>query len=372
MQAPAELEGRHRRAAQGARRRGRPAGGDRQGAEARQSCKVSIFGDSAHSTDFEQALSRACEKMQRGRRQALRRALRGDGAEAHVPVPAADGGGRAPLLLAAAAAVCRAPRAVPAQPRLHVPADRRDADPECDRRTSSCRSPASLDFVKFLLYVLPPLLRVPLDARRLRRGPLQDAAQVLHARRRSTSCCSASRCWRASSTRCWRCRERSPRGRSCTSTWTRSTRRSSSTTGPSSPASRWSSAAPAGAAWSPPRATRCAASACIPRCRCARRSGAARRRSSWRRASSATARVSAQVFEVFREFTDLVEGLSLDEAFLDVTGSIGLFGSGEDMAREIKKRIRERTGLTRLRRRLAQQAAREARLRDGQARRAHA
>ena len=55
--------------------------------------------------------------------------------------------------------------------------------------------------------------------------------------------------------------------------------------------------------------------------------------------------VSAQVFEVFGEFTDLVEGLSLDEAFLDVTGSIGLFGSGEDMAREIKKRIHERTGL---------------------------
>ncbi len=56
--------------------------------------------------------------------------------------------------------------------------------------------------------------------------------------------------------------------------------------------------------------------------------------------------VSAQVFEVFREFTDLVEGLSLDEAFLDVTASTGLFGSGEDMAREIKRRIRERTGLT--------------------------
>jgi DNA polymerase-4 len=56
--------------------------------------------------------------------------------------------------------------------------------------------------------------------------------------------------------------------------------------------------------------------------------------------------VSAKVFEVFREFTDHVEGLSLDEAFLDVTASTGLFGSGEDMAREIKKRIRERTGVT--------------------------
>jgi DNA polymerase-4 len=56
--------------------------------------------------------------------------------------------------------------------------------------------------------------------------------------------------------------------------------------------------------------------------------------------------LSGQVFEVFREFTDLIEGLSLDEAFLDVTASTGLFGGGEDMAREIKKRIRERTGLT--------------------------
>lgn len=56
--------------------------------------------------------------------------------------------------------------------------------------------------------------------------------------------------------------------------------------------------------------------------------------------------VSEQVFEVFGEFTDLVEGLSLDEAFLDVTGSIGLFGSAEAMAREIKSRIRARTGLT--------------------------
>jgi DNA polymerase-4 len=56
--------------------------------------------------------------------------------------------------------------------------------------------------------------------------------------------------------------------------------------------------------------------------------------------------VSDQVFEIFREFTDLVEGLSLDEAFLDVTGSIGLFGSAEDMARDIKGRIRARTGLT--------------------------
>ncbi len=56
--------------------------------------------------------------------------------------------------------------------------------------------------------------------------------------------------------------------------------------------------------------------------------------------------VSRQAFEIFGEFTDLIEGLSLDEAFLDVTASLGLFGSAETMAREIRNRIRLRTGLT--------------------------
>ena len=56
--------------------------------------------------------------------------------------------------------------------------------------------------------------------------------------------------------------------------------------------------------------------------------------------------ISGQVFAIFREFADLVEGLSLDEAFLDVTASTGLFGSAEAMAREIKRRIRDQTGLT--------------------------
>ena len=56
--------------------------------------------------------------------------------------------------------------------------------------------------------------------------------------------------------------------------------------------------------------------------------------------------VSREVFAVFGEFTDLVQGLSLDEAFLDVTGSQSLHGTPEAMAREIKRRIRLRTGLT--------------------------
>ena len=55
--------------------------------------------------------------------------------------------------------------------------------------------------------------------------------------------------------------------------------------------------------------------------------------------------VSEQIFEVFHEFTPDVEGLSVDEAFLDVTGSQTLFGSSVEIAKLIKARIRERTGL---------------------------
>ena len=56
--------------------------------------------------------------------------------------------------------------------------------------------------------------------------------------------------------------------------------------------------------------------------------------------------VSADIFAVFREFTPLVEGLSLDEAFLDVTASQTLHGTGVEIARRIKQTINESTGLT--------------------------
>lgn len=58
------------------------------------------------------------------------------------------------------------------------------------------------------------------------------------------------------------------------------------------------------------------------------------------------AAVSQQIFVVFHEFTPLVQGLSLDEAFLDVTASTGALGAAESIAAEIKHRIRGRTGLT--------------------------
>jgi DNA polymerase-4 len=56
--------------------------------------------------------------------------------------------------------------------------------------------------------------------------------------------------------------------------------------------------------------------------------------------------VSRQVFAVFHEFTPLVQGLSLDEAYLDVTASRALLGDAVSIARDIKRLVRERTGLT--------------------------
>lgn len=56
--------------------------------------------------------------------------------------------------------------------------------------------------------------------------------------------------------------------------------------------------------------------------------------------------VSKDIFSIFREFTPLVEGLSLDEAFLDVTQSLQLFGDEISIAAEIKRRILGRTELT--------------------------
>jgi len=58
------------------------------------------------------------------------------------------------------------------------------------------------------------------------------------------------------------------------------------------------------------------------------------------------ARVSEHTMKIFMDFTDLVEQLSIDEAFLDVTGSLRLHGSGPEIARKIKARIYHELGLT--------------------------
>ena len=55
--------------------------------------------------------------------------------------------------------------------------------------------------------------------------------------------------------------------------------------------------------------------------------------------------LSRQVMAIFASFTPLVEPLSLDEAFLDVTSSREAFGDGETIARTIKQRVRDEVGL---------------------------
>jgi DNA polymerase-4 len=58
------------------------------------------------------------------------------------------------------------------------------------------------------------------------------------------------------------------------------------------------------------------------------------------------AAVSEQVFAVFRRYSPLVEPLSIDEAFLDVTGSQRLFGPAAQIGRAIKRCIQDEIGLT--------------------------
>ena len=56
--------------------------------------------------------------------------------------------------------------------------------------------------------------------------------------------------------------------------------------------------------------------------------------------------VSSQVFEIFKEYTDIIEPLSIDEAFLDVTTDKKNIGSATLIATEIRKEIKKRSSLT--------------------------
>jgi DNA polymerase-4 len=57
-------------------------------------------------------------------------------------------------------------------------------------------------------------------------------------------------------------------------------------------------------------------------------------------------KASSEIHEIFRQYTDLVEPLSLDEAYLDVTDNKLEISSATQIAREIKEKIYEKTGLT--------------------------
>ena len=56
--------------------------------------------------------------------------------------------------------------------------------------------------------------------------------------------------------------------------------------------------------------------------------------------------VSACVMEIFKDFTDIIEPLSIDEAFLDVTNDKQKIGSATVIAKKIRCEIKKRTGLT--------------------------
>ena len=58
------------------------------------------------------------------------------------------------------------------------------------------------------------------------------------------------------------------------------------------------------------------------------------------------ARVSGEIMAILADFSPLVEPVSVDEAFLDLTGTEGLFGPGARAVADIKDRIRRETGLT--------------------------
>jgi len=58
------------------------------------------------------------------------------------------------------------------------------------------------------------------------------------------------------------------------------------------------------------------------------------------------AAASKQVMDILHRYTPLVEQLSIDEAFLDLTGTEGLFGTGEEAGKKIKQAVREEVELT--------------------------
>ena len=58
------------------------------------------------------------------------------------------------------------------------------------------------------------------------------------------------------------------------------------------------------------------------------------------------ARFSQAVRQIYLDYTSQIEPMSLDEAFLDVTGSRSLFGDGEAIAHTIRRRVKRELGLT--------------------------
>src|SRR3954447_8713984 len=57
-------------------------------------------------------------------------------------------------------------------------------------------------------------------------------------------------------------------------------------------------------------------------------------------------RESEKIFAIYRELTPVIQTVSLDEAYLDLTGRLEAFGTATRAAREIRRRVKEERGLT--------------------------
>lgn len=53
-------------------------------------------------------------------------------------------------------------------------------------------------------------------------------------------------------------------------------------------------------------------------------------------------KLSKQVRSIYAEYTDMIEPFGIDEAWLDMTGSVRLFGNGETIANEIRERVKKK------------------------------
>ena len=138
---------------------------------------------------------------------------------------------------------------------------------------------------------------------------------------------------------------------------------------PSCAASPCSSAAPPGAAWSPRRATRPGGTASTRRCRCRSPSSAVPNAVVLRGDYASYSKYSTQVMAIFEQITPLVEPLSIDEAFLDVSGARRLHGSPAEIAWTIRERVQRRDRPQLLDRRRGDEVRREGRLEPREARR---
>ena len=57
-------------------------------------------------------------------------------------------------------------------------------------------------------------------------------------------------------------------------------------------------------------------------------------------------KISRQIIEIYYNYTDIVESFGIDECWLDVTGSIGIFGSGKKIADLIREEVLKKIGVT--------------------------